>query len=172
MQVPTSQITVRQHHIPEHRAGKYLVFELGKEEFAIGVLKVREIMGIQTITSVPQTPPHFKGVINLRGKIIPVLDLRLKFGLPPIEYNGRTCIVVVTLSGEADPIQIGVVVDGVVEVLNVAEADIENAPSFGDSLDTGFLLGMAKVKGRVKMLLDIDKIMNAQDLRGLSVLVQ
>jgi purine-binding chemotaxis protein CheW len=172
MLVHTSQIIVQSHASPVHRAGKYLVFELGKEEFAIGVLTVREIMGIQDITSVPQTPTHFKGVINLRGKIVPVLDLRLKFALPAIEYNGRTCIVVVTLTSESGPIQMGIVVDSVVEVLNLAESDIENAPAFGDGADTGYLLGMAKVKGRVKMLLDIDKVINAQDLRGLSALAQ
>jgi purine-binding chemotaxis protein CheW len=171
MQVQTSQITTISASAHISLAGKYLVFELGKEEFAVGVLKVREIMGIQAITSVPHTPSHFKGVINLRGKIIPVLDLRLKFGLPAMEYNGRTCIIVVSLETTPEPIQMGIVVDGVVEVLNLADSDIEKPPHFGHGADTGYLLGMAKFKGRVKMLLDIEKTMSAQDLSGLSAMV-
>src|ERR1043165_1861025 len=91
----------------DDRGGKYLVFELGREEFGIRVLKVREIMGIQDITAVPQTPGHIKGVINLRGKVIPVVDLRLKFGLPPAEYNQRTCIIVAQMRGESGPILMG-----------------------------------------------------------------
>src|SRR5436305_8067425 len=101
------------------RAGKYLTFQLVNEEFGIRVLKVREIMGVQEITAVPQTPSHVKGVINLRGKVIPVVDLRLKFGLPQAEYNQRTCIIVVQVQGDSGPILMGVVVDGVSEVLNL-----------------------------------------------------
>src|SRR5438309_7255294 len=106
------------------RAGKYLTFQLANEEFGIRVLKVREIMGLQEITAVPQTPAHVKGVINLRGKVIPVIDLRLKFGLPAAEYTQRTCIIVAQVQGEAGPIQMGVIVDGVSEVLNLTGADI------------------------------------------------
>src|SRR6516165_513989 len=93
------------------RSGKYLTFQLGNEEFGIRVLKVREIMGIQEITTVPQTPVHIRGVINLRGKVVPVIDLRLKFGLPPADYTQRTCIVVTQLQGEAGLILMGVIVD-------------------------------------------------------------
>src|SRR3954454_15011747 len=100
----------------DKRAGKYLTFQLASEEFGIRVLKVREIMGLQDITAVPQTPAHVKGVINLRGKVIPVIDLRLKFGLPPGEYDQRTCIIVAQVQGESGPIQMGVIVDGVSEV--------------------------------------------------------
>jgi purine-binding chemotaxis protein CheW len=135
------------------RGGKYLVFHLGREEFGIRVMKVREIMGIQEITAVPQTPSHVKGVINLRGKVIPVVDLRLKFGLPEQEYTLRTCIIVVQLRSESGPMLMGIVVDGVAEVLNLAAADIEDTPDFGDGTDTPYLLGMAKVKGKVKILL-------------------
>src|SRR5579871_4984315 len=102
----------------DERSGKYLTFQLGQEEFGIRVLKVREIIGLQEITAVPQTPPHVKGVINLRGRIIPVIDLRLKFGMSATEYDRRTCIIVTQVQGEAAPIVIGVVVDGVSEVLN------------------------------------------------------
>ena len=156
----------------DDRAGKYLVFHLGKEEFGIRVLKVREIMGIQDITAVPHTPVHVKGVINLRGKVIPVIDLRLKFGMSPEEYTPRTCIIVVQIGGEAGPLLMGIVVDGVAEVLNLAAADIENTPDFGDGTATPCLLGMAQVKGKVKILLEIDQVLAAVELNVLHALVQ
>ncbi|MCC6262667.1 MAG: purine-binding chemotaxis protein CheW [Bryobacterales bacterium] len=154
------------------RGGKYLVFHLGREEFGIQVLKVREIMGVQDITAVPQTPNHVKGVINLRGKVIPVVDLRLKFGLPEEEYTQRTCIIVTQVSGEAGPMQMGIVVDGVAEVLNLSGSEIEDTPDFGDGATTPYLLGMAKVKGKVKILLEIEQVLTSQDLRALNALVQ
>jgi purine-binding chemotaxis protein CheW len=156
----------------DDRGGKYLVFELGREEFGIRVLKVRELMGIQDITAVPQTPAHVKGVINLRGKVIPVVDLRLKFGLPEQEYTQRTCIIVVQVQGEAGPMLMGIVVDGVAEVLNLAAADIEDTPDFGDGTATPYLLGMAKVKEKVKILLEIDRVLTSTDLHALNALVQ
>jgi len=152
------------------RAGKYLAFHLGSEEFGIQVLKVREIMGIQEITAVPHTPLHTKGVINLRGKVIPVMDLRLKFGMPELAYTQRTCIIVTEIAGENANIFIGAVVDGVSEVLNLTPADIEDTPDFGGDVKTSALLGMAKVKGKVKILLDIDAVMTQQDIRGLDQL--
>ena len=150
------------------RAGKYLTFQLANEEFGIRVLKVREIMGLQEITAVPQTPAHIKGVINLRGKVVPVIDLRLKFGLPAAEYTQRTCIIVTQVQGEAGSILMGIVVDGVSEVLNLTAQEIEDTPDFGEAIAGGYLLGMAKVKGKVKILLDIDRVLSTQDLRGLS----
>ena len=156
----------------DDRGGKYLVFELGREEFGIRVLKVREIMGIQDITAVPQTPVHVKGVINLRGKVIPVVDLRLKFGLPEQEYTQRTCIIVVQVQGEAGPMLMGIVVDGVAEVLTLAAADIEDTPDFGDGTATPYLLGMAKVKDKVKILLEIDRVLTSTDLHALNALMQ
>jgi purine-binding chemotaxis protein CheW len=156
----------------DDRGGKYLVFHLGREEFGIRVLKVQEIMGIQDITAVPQTPRHIKGVINLRGKVIPVVDLRLKFGLPEREYTQRTCIVVVRVGAGAVSMPTGIVVDGVAEVLNLAAADIEDTPDFGDGTATPYLLGMAKVKGKVKILLEIDRVLTSQDLHALNALVQ
>ena len=155
----------------DDRGGKYLVFHLGREEFGIRVVKVREIMGIQDITAVPQTPAHVKGVINLRGKVIPVVDLRLKFGLPEQEYTQRTCIIVVQVRGEAGPMLMGIVVDGVAEVLTLAVADIEDTPDFGDGTATPYLLGMAKVKDKVKILLEIDRVLSTQDLHALKDLV-
>src|ERR1700749_2643685 len=138
------------------RAGKYLTFHLANEEFGIRVLKVREIMGLQEITAVPQTPAHVKGVINLRGKVVPVIDLRLKFGLAAADYTQRTCIIVTQVQGESGPVMMGIIVDGVSEVLNLTGAEIEDTPDFGEEISGGYLLGMAKVKGKVKILLDID----------------
>ena len=150
------------------RAGKYLTFIIGKEEFGIAVLKVREIMGMQEVTALPLTPPYLKGVFNLRGKVTPVIDLRLKFGLPGIDTTERTCIVVVQVKGESVPVVIGIVVDEVSEVLTMASTDIEDTPDFGRGVATPYLLGMAKIKGKVKILLDIDKVMTAQEVCGLA----
>jgi purine-binding chemotaxis protein CheW len=154
------------------RAGKYLTFQLANEEFGIRVLKVREIMGLQEITAVPQTPMHIKGVINLRGKVVPVIDLRLKFGLDAAEYTQRTCIIVTQVQGESGSVLMGIVVDGVSEVLNLTAPEIEDTPDFGEEVTGQFLLGMAKVKGKVKILLDIDKVLASQDLHGLNAILQ
>jgi purine-binding chemotaxis protein CheW len=151
------------------RAGKYLTFHLASEEYAIQVMKVREIMGVQHITPVPQTPANVRGVINLRGKVIPVVDLRLKFGMPEKEYGQRTCIIVVQLDGDAAP-QMGVVVDEVSEVLNIVESEIEDTPDFGAGVQIPYLLGMAKVKGQVKILLNIDRVLSSHDLEGLKAI--
>ena len=149
------------------REGKYLTFSLANEEYGIGILKIREIIGMLPITSVPQTPAFVKGVINLRGKVIPVLDLRLRFGMQEIEYSERTCIIVVEITGQAGKIQIGSVVDSVSEVLNIKGEDIENTPTFGASLDTEYILGMAKMEGGVKILLDIDKVLSDGEIAAL-----
>ncbi|MEW6220751.1 MAG: chemotaxis protein CheW [Thermodesulfobacteriota bacterium] len=144
--------------------GKYLTFALGNEEYGLGILKVREIIGIMEITPVPHTPQFVKGVINLRGRVIPVLDLRLKFEMEPKEYSERTCIIVVEIRSQAGSIQVGMVVDSVSEVLNITAEEIEPPPSFGSSVDTAYILGMAKIKGKVKILLDIDRILGQGDL--------
>ncbi len=146
-------------------------FRLGKEDFAIQVLKVREIVGIQDITSVPQMPGYVKGVINLRGKVIPVVDLRLKFGLAEVECTPRTCIIVVQVHHGGIPIQTGLIVDEVSEVLNLAAGEIENTPDFGKDIETPYLLGMAKVKGNVKMLLDIDQVLANSETLSLSTML-
>jgi purine-binding chemotaxis protein CheW len=156
----------------EKRAGKYLAFRLGKEDFAIEVLKVREIVGIQDITSVPQMPGYVKGVINLRGRVIPVVDLRLKFGLPEREYTQRTCIIVVQVHSGGVPIQSGLIVDEVSEVLNLAAGEIEDTPDFGEDVGTPYLLGMAKAKDSVKMLLDIDQVLANSETMSLEGLVK
>jgi purine-binding chemotaxis protein CheW len=146
------------------REGKYLTFSLVDEEYGIGILKIKEIIGMLPITSVPQTPEFVKGVINLRGKVIPVMDLRLRFGMPPIEYSERTCIIVVEIAGQAGTVQIGIVVDAVSEVLNIKRDDIEETPTFGTKLNTGYILGMAKMEGGVKILLNIDQVLSGDDL--------
>jgi purine-binding chemotaxis protein CheW len=152
----------------DQRAGKYLTFQLGKEEFAIQVLRVREIMGMQEITAVPQTPAYVKGVLNLRGKVIPVVDLRLKFGMQEVEYTQRTCIIVVQIEQDGTRLLTGIIVDGVNEVLTLAPSDIEDTPDFGRGVATPYLLGMAKIKGTVKILLDINMAMTAQEISGLA----
>ena len=162
---PNDQSTAKS----DSRAGKYLVFHLGEEEFGIQVQKVREIMGVQDITQVPQTPPHVKGVINLRGKVIPVVDLRLKFDMPAVEYTHHTCIIVVQVSGARAPMLMGIVVDGVAEVLNIAGADVEDTPSFGREVEIPYVMGLAKLKGKVKILLDIDQVMSAGELARLEL---
>ncbi len=156
----------------DDRAGKYLVFTLGREEFGIKVMSVREIMGIQDITAVPHTPPYLKGVINLRGKVIPVVDLRAKFGMPSTEHTQRTCIIVVQVEGETHPMLMGIIVDGVAEVLNLMPGDIEDTPDFGQGVAMPYLLGMAKVKDKVKILLNIDEVMATQELQNLGNLIQ
>ena len=156
----------------DERAGKYLTFMIGKEEFGVGVLKVREIMGIQDITAVPQTPPYLKGVINLRGKVIPVIDLRLKFGLPSIDYTQRTCIIVVQVKSGSISLLMGIVVDEVSEVLTMAAGDIEDTPDFGANVETGYILGMAKIKGKVKILLDINEVLTSQEIHGIEAVLQ
>ena len=154
------------------RSGKYLIFHLGDEDFGTEVMKVREIMGLQDITTVPQTPPYVKGVLNLRGKVIPVLDLRLRFGLVPEDYTMRTCIIVVRTRQADEELVIGMVVDGVAEVLNISASEIEDTPDFGPSVIMPYLKGLAKVKGKVKILLNIDEVLNARELSGLSALLQ
>ncbi len=146
-------------------SGKYLTFTLGNESYGIVVLKVREIIRVPDITSVPQMPEYVKGVINLRGKVIPVADLRIKFQLHNIKDTERTCVVVVQvqLASGAQPL-IGLIVDAVEEVVNIPSSDIEPTPDFGSNLDTHYILGMAKVKGTVKTLLDLDRVVSAESL--------
>lgn len=148
---------------PVDREGKYLTFALGKEEYGIGILKVKEIIGMMPVTPVPRTPGFIKGVINLRGKVIPVVDLRLKFGMEEIGYTERTCIIVVEVAALSGAILLGIVVDSVSEVLKIRGGEIEETPIFGAKLDTGYILGMAKMNGGVKILLDIDKVLHTGD---------
>jgi purine-binding chemotaxis protein CheW len=141
------------------RPGKYLTFVLGGESYGIGILQVREIIRPTAITAVPQMPPHIQGVINLRGKIIPVLDLRAKFGLPVTASHDRSCIVVAQVKTTESALALaGLLVDSVDEVINLSEKEIEPTPDFGGRLDTRHLLGIAKTGQTVKILLDLDRI--------------
>lgn len=149
----------------EQLGGKYLTFALGKEEYGIPIQRVKEIIGMMEITGVPRTPDFIKGVINLRGKIIPLMDLRLKFGLPERPYSERTCIIVVEVaSGEERGVRMmSIAVDMVSEVVNIADGDVEQPPRYGNGVDIRFLRGMGKVKGKVVMLLDMDRVLSAEE---------
>jgi len=149
------------------KTGKYLTFSLESEEYGIGILKVKEIIGMLPITSVPRTPKFVKGVINLRGKVIPVIDLRSKFDMKSTSYNDRTCIIVVEIDALQSTVLIGIVVDTVSEVLNIKEEDIEETPAFGTKLDTRYILGMAKQEGGVKILLNIDKVLSSDEMTAI-----
>ena len=151
----------------ERLAGKYLTFLLAQEQYGIGILKVKEIIGMMAITPIPKTPSHVKGVINLRGKVIPVIDLRLKFNLEETDYTERTCIIVIEIHAGESILPIGIVVDAVSEVINIRREDIEDTPAFGTKLNTDYILGMAKIDGNVKILLEIDNVLNANEMETL-----
>jgi purine-binding chemotaxis protein CheW len=141
--------------------GKYLTFMLGREEYGLPVLKVREIIKVMDITHVPQVPAHVLGVINLRGKVIPVIDLRRKFGFAAQDHTERTCIIVAEVDLARTVVMMGVVVDAVSEVVNVSATEIDSAPDFGGQNQTDYILGLAKVKGSVKILLDLDRVLGS-----------
>ena len=151
----------------QDKEGKYLTFALGSEEYGLEIINVREINGYMEITSVPQTPMYVKGVINLRGQVIPVVDLRLKFGMEEAEVTDQTCIIVVEIAQSDRTFQTGIVVDHVSEVLDIEKGQIEDAPQFGSSVDTNFILGMGKIGDAVKILLDIDKVLGGVDLSSI-----
>ena len=152
----------------EELAGKYLTFKLGSEEYGLEILKVQEIIKMMEVTHIPKTPEFVKGVINLRGKVIPVVDLRLKFGMEEKELTENTCIIVAQIRGsDEDTVVVGTIVDEVSEVMDIKSEEIESAPEFGSSIETAFILGMAKAKGRVKILLDIDKVLSMSEISAL-----
>jgi len=152
--------------------GKFLTFRLGHEEYGIEILKVREIVAMMGITAVPLTATHIRGVVNLRGKIIPVVDLRKKFGLPDAAATRETCIITVMVEGKEGDVLTGLLVDGVSEVVQVAASDVEPLPALGDDLRLDFVTGISKTKGRVIVLLDMDRVMQGQDLQDLRKLEQ
>ena len=142
------------------KAGKYLTFFLAAEEYGVEILKVQEIIGMMPITRVPRTPQFVKGVINLRGKVIPIVDLREKFGMETVEGAAESCMIVVQVQG----VQLGVLVDRVSEVSAFTDAEIAEPPSFGADVDTEYLLGIAKGAGKVTLLLDIDRVLTAGEV--------
>ncbi len=143
------------------KEGKFLTFIIGEEVYGIEILKAREIIGLMDITTVPQTPDYMKGVINLRGKVIPVIDLRLKFSMQEEKHTQETCVIVV----EVNNTSIGIIVDSVSEVSDIKGGEIEDAPSFGQSIDTSFILGLGKVKEKIIILLDIGKVLSTDELK-------
>lgn len=149
-------------------AGKYLTFVSGDEEYGIGILKVQEIIGIMKVTRIPRVSQHIRGVINLRGKVIPIIDLRLRFGLSEQADSERTCIVVVQVSRDDDKVIMGIVVDEVREVIDIAEDAIEPPPRFGAGVDTSFLFGMAKINDKVVELLDIDRVLSLDEFKEIT----
>jgi purine-binding chemotaxis protein CheW len=155
--------------VAETRAkpGKYLTFALGAEDFGLEILKVREIIGYIEVTAVPQTPAYVRGVINLRGQVIPVVDLRAKFDMNAEQTTTETCIIVVETKHGADKFNTGIVVDRVRDVLDITADQIEDAPVFDASVETSFVLGMAKVADSVKILLDINRVLGSAELTGL-----
>jgi len=153
-------------------AGKYLTFQLGSENYGLQILKVQEIIGIMNVTKVPRTPSYVRGVINLRGKVIPVIELRVKFGMDTSEDSERTCIIVLQVSHGDTSLITGIIVDEVSEVLDIAANQIEPAPSFGTTVDTEFILGMGKVGNKVIMMLDVDRVLSMGDLAALSSLAE
>lgn len=148
---------------------KFLTFCLGEENYGVEILRVREIIGLIDITPLPQTPEYVKGVVNLRGKIIPVIELRTKFSMSSVPYTEETCIIVLDVTDQttANQFQIGVIVDTVSEVLDISVDDIEPPPDFGCAVSAEYILGMGKVKERVIILLDIDKVMTESDIESI-----
>jgi len=157
---PTAQYSQVADQETDYVTEKFLTFFLADEEYGLEILKVQEIIGMLPITPVPRTPEFIRGVVNLRGKVVPIADLRLKFGMKCIEQTDETCIIVV----QAQQIQMGIVVDRVSEVLDIAARDIEDAPSFGVDINTDYILGIGKSDGRVKLLLDIDRVLSNQEV--------
>ncbi len=164
----SEQIETTGKHDLNSLSGKYLTFKLSNETYGIEILKVQEIIGLMNITSIPRTPDFVRGVINLRGKVIPVIELRKKFNMETVEDTDHTCIIVVQVMGTGTPITMGILVDEVSEVVDITENQLEPPPSFGTNIDTAFILAMGKLKDTVVILLDIDKVLTANEMQGLS----
>lgn len=143
---------------------QYLTFVLGKEVFAIGILSIKEILEYGQVTSVPMMPEFIRGVINLRGAVVPAVDLAARFGGRPTEVTKRTCIVIIEVAGEESRLEVGVVVDAVSAVLEIPDSEIEPPPSFGAKIRTDFIKGMGKVDGKFVIILDVDKVLSVEDM--------
>ena len=151
---------------------KYLTFGLGNEEFAIQATHLREIMGIQEINALPQTPGYLKGVLNLRGRVVPVVDLRMKLDLPEKEYTERTCVIVAQIENQIGKFMIGIIVDGVSEVLTLEASEIEDTPDFGNGAEAPYILGMAKIKNKVKILLELNRVFTTREVQCLESVME
>ncbi|MBU2502964.1 MAG: chemotaxis protein CheW [bacterium] len=155
------------------QAGKYLSFKLGGEEYGLEILKVQEINGMMGITRVPRTPEFVRGVINLRGRVIPIVSLRSKFRMPQIEDTEKTCIIVVQVRHGDSEITMGIIVDEVSEVLNISEGQIEGPPSFGGGMeDADYITGMGKLEDHVVILLDLDAVLSGEEMEGIAQVAQ
>jgi purine-binding chemotaxis protein CheW len=173
MAMTTASIANATQAAPTAMAGKYMTFKLANEEYGLEILKVREIIGLMDITRVPRTKEFIRGVINLRGKVIPVVDLRLKFGMERIEATDQTVIIVVQYHCDGQDYTMGILVDEVLEVLSIGSDQIEPPPDFGSgSLDTDFILGIGKAEKRVIFLLDIGKVLTANESKTVHGAVQ
>jgi purine-binding chemotaxis protein CheW len=150
------------------RAGKYLTFRLAAEEYGLQILKVREIIGLMPITRMPEAPSYVRGIINLRGRVIPVLELRARFGMEPVADNEETCIIVVDMSSGDRSTLMGILVDAVSEVLDIKADEIQDSPAMGGDHECDFVLGIGKVKGGVKILLDIERVLNGTDMSSMN----
>lgn len=144
--------------------GKYLTFTLNNEEYAIEILKVNQIIRLQEITAIPKTPSFIRGVINLRGMIIPIIDLRRKFEMADHTDTDRTCIVVIQIEQNGKSVNMGIVIDEVREVLEIPAADIEETPEFGTGIDTEYIMGIAKTGRNIKIMLDISKVLTTSEI--------
>ncbi len=160
--------TTTRRPVGADREGKYLTFALAQEEYGLEILKVREIIGYIEVTAVPQTPHYVKGVVNLRGQVFPVVDLRAKFDMETTDVTDETCIIVVEISEDHRKYSTGIVVDRVQEVLDIPAEKIEEPPQFGGNVDTEFILGMGKIDDSVKILLDIDRVLGGDELETLT----
>lgn len=154
--------------IGQRLKGKYLTFKLGEEEYGLEILKVQEIIQMQDVTRVPKTPESVRGVINLRGKVIPVIELRRKFGMQPHEDTEKTCIIVVQIIDDQHAMTMGIIIDEVKEVLDIDAGSIEETPAFGETNGTDFIMGMGKVGDNVKMLLDINNVLSDSEINSLA----
>ena len=143
--------------------GKYLTFRLANEEYGLQIMKVQEIIGMQPVTHVPRLPPYVRGIVNLRGRIIPTIELRAKFGLERVADTEKTCIIVVEIMARSGKVSAGIIVDEVAEVLDIGAGEVSGAPEFGANMDTGAILGVGIVKGAVKILLDVEKALTSWD---------
>ena len=152
----------------ENLVGKYLTFNLGAEIYGLEILKVQEIIGLMTVTSVPRTPEYVRGVVNLRGKVIPVVELRVKFNMTQVEDTERTCIIVVQVAGENGDITMGIIVDEVSEVIDITFDQLESAPNFDSSVNTEYILAMGKLEHKVVILLDADKVLSQTELTNVT----
>ncbi len=157
-------------HFGEKLAGRYLTFMLSGEEYCVEIQKVQQIIQFEPITMVPKTPEYIKGVINLRGKVIPVVDLRIKFNMDIHQESEKNCIIVLQVGSTAVPLTLGVIIDEVKEVTQIHAENIDEVPSFGHGIDVAFLMGIAKNNENVRMLLDIDRLFSSEEIKKIGEL--